>query len=273
MRLPIPTDHFQQVAQAFTYKAEAYDQFGLDHPNLARMRREVYSHVLRFAAPGSHILELNAGTGADAAFFASRGYIVRATDISPGMVAAIREKILRLGLQGRLAVEQCSFTDLSAITGGPFDYIFSNFGGLNCIPDLTWVTRQLPGLLKPGGRLTWVVMPPVCPWDLAQALRGDLRQALRRLQPGGTLANVAGVRFRVHYFTPGQVQRALGAQFRRLALEGLSVFAPPADRKHFAARYPRLYRRLVWVDECLATWPLFRGWGDFFIYTGEYRGE
>ncbi len=92
-------DHFQQVSAGFSLKAQIYDAFGEGHPNLERMRRKVYAHVLGFLRPGDHILELNAGTGADAAFFARQGYSVHATDLSPGMVAAIAAKAARPDLK------------------------------------------------------------------------------------------------------------------------------------------------------------------------------
>jgi SAM-dependent methyltransferase len=260
--------HFQRVAQAFSRKAGPYDAFAAGHPNLERMRRRVYRHVLRHLRPGDRILEINAGTGIDAAFFASLGYRVHATDIAPGMLAAANARRARPGM---LTVEARSFTDLEGTRGAPFDYIFSNFGGLNCIADLRPVAGEMHRILRPGGRLTWTIMPPVCPWDLAFLLRGELRLALRRLKPGGALAHVEGVRFPVHYYTPRQVLAALGPAFRCLDLEGLSIVAPPADRKGFALRHPRLYRWLARADEWLARLPLLRGWGDFFILTAEYR--
>jgi ubiquinone/menaquinone biosynthesis C-methylase UbiE len=264
-------EQFERVAQAFSFKANIYDGFGKGHPNLERMRNKVYSHVLQFVKSGGRILEINAGTGTDAAFFAGLGYTVHATDLSPGMIASIEAKIEQRGLQGRLSAQRCSFTDLSSVAGKPFDYLFSNFGGLNCIADLTLVTRQIPELLKPGGRLTWVVMPPICPWDLAQAVKGDFRTAFRRLRPGGVIANVEGVHFHVSYYTPAQVLRALGSQFHLLKLEGLSVFAPPADHKDFAIHSPELYSALIRLDNLLANLPLLRSCGDFFILSAEYR--
>jgi hypothetical protein len=75
---PVLTDHSERVALAFSRKADEYDAFGSDHVNLARMRRKVYDHVLRFLQPADRLLELNAGTGIDAAFFAGRGQIVHA---------------------------------------------------------------------------------------------------------------------------------------------------------------------------------------------------
>jgi hypothetical protein len=170
-----------------------------------------------------------------------------------------------------LTAQQCSFTDLSEVEGRPFDYFYSNFGGLNCIRDLSSVARQIPLALTPGGRLTWVIMPPVCPWELVQALKGDFHTAFRRLRPGGTIANVEGTRFQVHYFTPGQVTRWLGKSFQLLELEGLSLFTPPADHKNFALRHPGLYRLLAWLDDRLSEFPMLREWGDFFILTGEYH--
>ena len=266
-------DHFQQVSAGFSLKAQVYDAFGEGHPNLERMRAKVYAHALSLLRPGDRILELNAGTGADAAFFARQGYRVHATDLSSGMVAAIAAKAARPELDGRLTYQQISFTDLAAVAPGPYQYIYSNFGGLNCIPDLGMVAKQINSVLAPGGRVTWVIMPPIAPWELALAFKGQFRMAARRLRPGGVRAHVEGAFFQVHYFTPGQVMRALGGDFTRLALEGLSIFTPPADRKEFALRRPRLYRFLTGLDERMCRLPPFRGWGDFFILSAEYRPQ
>jgi SAM-dependent methyltransferase len=263
-------EHFEQVAVGFSHKAQIYDAFGRDHPNLARMRGKVYAHALRFLRPGERMLELNAGTGGDAAFFAGQGFSVHATDLAPGMIAAIAEKAAENGLGGRLTYQQVSFTRLEEVQGGPYDYIYSNFGGLNCIADLGEVTRRLPRLLGPGGRLTWVLMPPVYPWELALVFKGQPGLATRRLRRGGARAHVEGAFFQVNYFTPRTVMKSLGEGFRLLRLEGLSIFAPPADRKDFAFRHPRLYATLTRLDERICLTPPFNGMGDFFILTAEY---
>ncbi|MDD5370159.1 MAG: class I SAM-dependent methyltransferase, partial [Anaerolineaceae bacterium] len=210
--------------------------------------------------------------GADAVYFASRGYPVHAIDLSPGMTAAIAEKVERFGLQGLLTYQNCSFTELACLVeNAPYQYIYSNFGGLNCIGNLAEVSRQITQVLLPGGRLTWVIMPHFCPWEVAHLFKGESKTALRRFHPSGTIANVEGVSFKVFYYTPQQVMEALGADFHLLRLEGLSVFAPPADRKHFARRFPRLYRLLTRIDDVLTPLPPFNQWGDFFILTAEYR--
>jgi ubiquinone/menaquinone biosynthesis C-methylase UbiE len=265
--------HLAHVAEAFSRKASVYDAFGLDHPNLTRMRHHVRKHMLALLPQGANILELNAGTGGDALFFAERGYDVHAIDIAPDMVARIRDKALSSNLQDRLTCQECSFTDLNRVEGGPFAAVLSNLGGLNCIADTSQVARRLGPLLEPGALVTLVVMPPVCPWEMASLLRGNLRHALRRLSPGGVLANVEGVRFQTYYFTPGQVQRAFGRAYRRIRLEGLSVFTPTADNKAFAARHPRLYQLLARLDDRLSPLPPFNHWGDFFILSLRYSPE
>lgn len=263
-------NHLASVAKAFSHKARLYDEFGRDHINLNRMRQKVRDHVLSHLRPGDSILELNAGTGLDAVFFAQRSHAVLATDISSGMVAQMEEKVVRYGLSDKIRVQQCSFSDLGQIHSGPFDYVFSNMGGINCFPDLEKITSNLAGLLTPGGYVTWVVMPPICPWEIAMIFRGDLKTAVRRFSSKGTLANVEGVRFTTYYYSPKQVIQAFGAAFRPIQLQGLSVFTPPADRKEFPTKFPNLYRILVLMDESLSDHAPFNRWGDFYILTLRY---
>jgi SAM-dependent methyltransferase len=223
---------------------------------------------------------LNAGTGTDAVELARRGYTVHATDIAPGMLARAREKASHPEIAGRVTVQACSFTELDQIQGGPFDVIFSNLGGLNCLPDLTPVIRQIPQVLrspdpvsgKPGGLVTWVLMPPVCLWEMAEIFRGHLRLAFRRFSKNGTRAHLEGLYFTVYYFTPQQIVDWFGAGYDCLAIEGLSVITPTAESKNFAKRFPRLYHVLAWLDDRLSPRPPWQGWGDFFIVTFRYRG-
>jgi ubiquinone/menaquinone biosynthesis C-methylase UbiE len=262
-------DPARAVAEAFSRKATIYDAFGEAHPNLTRMREKVYGHIESLVPVGSYLLELNAGTGLDAAAMVGRGYHVHATDIAPGMLAQIQHKILRGNLVDRLTAQQCSFTNLDQISMGPFDAVYSNFGGLNCVDDLKQVTRHLSSLLKPGGVVVWVIMPPVCLWELAR-LPQDFRVATRRLKRHNVRSNVEGIEFLTTYFTPLEVRHAFGATFRCISVEGLSVVTPPADNKTFTARFPRLFRVLAALDDRIAKLPVLRQCGDFFVITMKY---
>lgn len=265
------TNSFPTIAEAFSRTAARYDAFAEDHPHLTRLRNKVYAHVSRHLPPGSRILELNAGTGIDAVALAQRGYYVHATDISPGMLARAREKVTQLDLEKQVSVQHCSFTKLDQVEGAPYDAIFSNLGGLNCIPDLSPVIEQLPRVLRPGGTVTWVLMPPVCLWELAEVLRGNLRLAFRRLSKNGTRSHLEGLYFNVYYFPPRRVRDWFGKGYTQLGLEGLSVLTPTAESKNLAKRLPRLYTALARLDDILSTRSPWWGWGDFYILSMRYK--
>jgi len=263
----IPTEI---IAEAFSRTAEKYDSFAEDHPHLTRMRDKVYSHVMKFIPGGAQILELNAGTGTDAVQLAKRGYVLHATDIAPGMLVRLRDKVNVLGLNDRVTMEPCSFLELANVHGAPFDAVFSDLGGLNCIPDLTPVIQQFPKILKPGGIVTWVLMSHICLWEIAEVFRGNFSLAFRRMSRGRVRANLEGLNFDVYYFSPRQVIRWFGEKFELQALEGLSVLTPTAESKNFAKWHPRLYRTLSSLDDKLSPrWP-WNCWGDFYMLTMRY---
>jgi ubiquinone/menaquinone biosynthesis C-methylase UbiE len=258
------------IAEAFSRTAEKYDSFNKDHPHLTRMRGKVYAHIARMLPSGSRILELNAGTGTDAVSLAQMGYFIHATDIAGGMLDRLREKVEQQDLDERVTSQACSFSDLAHIQNGPFDAVFSDLGGLNCIPALMPIIDSLPLVLRPGGLVIWVLMPPVCLWELMTLFTGQGRLALRRLSRNGTRAHLEGLYFPVYYFTPNQVIRWFGTSYRMLALEGLSVITPTAESKNLARRFPGLYRVLSWADDRLSPRPPWWGWGDFFILSMLY---
>ena len=102
----------------------------------ARNVTAVWQELDRCFRPGQHILELNCGTGVDAIHLAERGVEVLACDVAPahdpdGTPAnriAERSGASRLSRAWpRKIFDACS-------DEGPFDGVFSNFGGLNCVP-------------------------------------------------------------------------------------------------------------------------------------------
>jgi len=262
----------ETIAEAFSRTADKYDSFAEDHPHLTWMRNKVYSHVMRYVPQEARILELNAGTGTDAVQLAQRGYFIHATDIAPGMLSRLREKVNRLGLHDRVTMQARSFLSLETMQGASFDAVLTDLGGLNCVSDLTPVIRQIPKLLKPGGTVTWVLMPHICLWEIAEVFRGNFSLAFRRFSRGKVRANLEGLQFDVYYFSPGQVIQWFREEFELLALEGLSVFTPTAESKNFAKWHPRVYRALKWLDDKLSPhWPWY-SWGDFYILTMKYQG-
>src|SRR6478672_3073817 len=83
----------QAAARAFSRQAPIFDELYSDNIIVQYKRKRVRDHVLQFLQPGSTILELNAGTGDDAIFFAKQGHFVHATDISDVMQNMLKEKV------------------------------------------------------------------------------------------------------------------------------------------------------------------------------------
>jgi ubiquinone/menaquinone biosynthesis C-methylase UbiE len=261
---------FAVVADAFSRQSKNFDAYEEHNPILQWMRSVVHQHMLNFIHPGDRMLELNAGTGIDAVFFAERGVHVHATDIASGMIEQLREKTVRLSLQKYITIEERSFADLEGLALQPFDRIFSNFGGLNCAENPAVVIRQLHRLLRPGGTVTFVVMPPVCPWEIAFMLKGNFHLAFRRLRRNGTRANIEGIHFTSYYFTPAQLIKMFGNKFRLLSLCGLGSFVPPPYLEKFPARFPKLFQALTILERRFSHWFPFNRWADHFILTMHY---
>ena len=253
------------VAEAYDRNAGEYDAFIRDNPNLNRMRRKVYEHAVRHIPAGGRILDLACGTGTDAIWFAQHGFTVHGVDISGGMLERAAEKAAELGLRDKLSFEQRSYTELSGLSDR-FDCTFSNFGGLNCVPDLGLVAQSVRPLLRPEASVIWAVMPPFSLWESAQALRGQFRLASRRFS-GRSTVHKEGLEYPVYYYTPRQVQAAWGPDFRLEAVRGLSVLTPPATNKSFALKRAGAFELLSALDDRVAgRWP-FKYWGDFTIVT------
>jgi ubiquinone/menaquinone biosynthesis C-methylase UbiE len=262
--------NYDAINRAFSKQAEHYDADDVANPILTDWRKQVYTHVDKFLKPESYILELNAGTGIDAVRFVNKGHRVLATDISDGMIDAIMKKIKTHSLLGKLSCQKCSFELLEQVREKKFDFIFSNFGGLNCTDDLSKVTRHFSSLLKPGGYVTLVIMPPICLWEWLWIFKGHGGKAFRRLSKNGTLAHLEGELFQTFYHTVRDVKKSMGINFKSIALEGLGVVSPPPSKPGFVSNHPRLYNFLRKVDSRIRFLFPFNWWADHTIITLQF---
>ena len=263
-----------QAESAFSHQSAVFDfQFSPD-PIIQYKRQRVRKHFEKYCKPGSSILELNAGTGEDALYFARNGHNVHATDISTGMLEVLSGKINTTHLRDKITFENCSFTKLSHLENkGPYDHIFSNFGGLNCTNELGTVLNSFSSLLKQGGCVTLVVMPGFCLIETLLIFKGKIKTAFRRFAgKKSASAHIDGRYFRCWYYHPSFIKRKLKKQFDVLELEGLCSFVPPSYISGFAEKYPRVFRMLKNLEDRNAgLWP----WnivGDYYIITLQKKG-
>lgn len=259
----------QKAAEAFSAQSAVFDDIYSSNTIVSYKRERVRAHVLRYLKPNSSILELNAGTGEDATFFAGLGHKVHATDIAEGMQQKLRKKAAQHGLSNFISTEICSFTRLNELKNqGPYNQIFSNFAGLNCTGELDKVLDSLPDLLTDDGVATLVILPGFCLWESLLIFKGMFRTATRRwFNKNGVKAHVEGTYFTCWYYNPSYVMEQVKGSMEVLSIEGLCTIVPPSYIEHFDGRYPLAYSLLKKWEGKLRFSRFWRGIGDYYIIS------
>ncbi|MEA9490185.1 class I SAM-dependent methyltransferase [Xanthomonas campestris] len=260
-----------ETQRAFDSVAADYDGPRGNNALIQRMRTTLWDTVATELPVGSRLVDLGCGTGLDAGEFASRGYSVLATDWSPAMVARTRERAARQGLEERLTAAHVGIQQLERLEG-EFDGMYSNFGPLNCAPDLPAVAAGCARLLRPDGCLVFSVIGRICPWEVGHyALRGRFKRAAVRAAQGATAVGMNGHTIWTWYHLPREFYRAFSQHFVLDRYQALSLFLPPPYLVDFYERHPRLSARLGQLDDRMGGWPLLRDMGDHFLIVMRKR--
>ena len=264
---------FQNINIAFSKKAKTYDSYGMSNIIIKHSRDVIRNTVLENLTKNGKILELNGGTGSDAIYFVNKGYYVHLIDISKGMIQKSKSKITSPDIAKRFKIERKSFENLKNLPKNTFDYIFSNFGGLNCTPDVKKIIQQFPLVLKDQAFITLVIMPPICPWELLNIFWNP-RMALRRLPSlFGTpiQAKVSGTQVLTYYYSVKQIKKIFDSRYEIISLKSVSLFSPPSFLDYFPKRYPKLFKKLIQIDNRFSKYYPFNQFGDFFILTLQFN--
>ncbi|HVZ86956.1 MAG TPA: class I SAM-dependent methyltransferase [Polyangia bacterium] len=261
-------------ADAFDALAARYDTLfsPAANPLKALARARVHAALARHFLPGSALLELGCGTGEDTLALAARGHTLVSCDPAPQMLALAAAKLTAAGHAPAARFVRGSAGSLAGdwpALGARVDGVFSNFAPLNCELSLAPVRHLLEQALAPGGRFVGVVLPRVCPLEIALFLaRGQPRTAFRRFQPA-PVADVDGRTFPMRYYGAADFDRALGPGFRRVELRSLGLCFPPLSFGPRLARAPRLMQLLMAAEDRLAGLPGLRRLGDHLILAYE----
>jgi SAM-dependent methyltransferase len=252
---------------AFDSVAADYDRSNTENSILCAMRERVLAEVGRQVSRGGRILDLGCGPGADDESLARAGYRVTAIDWSPNMVEQARARIAAARLTDQVAIQHLGIHQLDRMPAEIFDAAYSNFGPLNCVPDLRSAASEIAARLRPGGALIASVIGRVCPWELAlYTARGDWGRARVRFAPDGVGVPLNGQTVWTRYYSPSEFAGPfLSAGLERVSLRALGLFAPPPYLTGFADRHHRLTRLLHRIDDVVGGWPGLRAWGDHFL--------
>ncbi len=254
----------------FDATAERYDVDEAGNRVLAHMRARVSRQLCDAFAAGGCFLELGSGTGTDAARLVSaRRCRVALLDVSPRLLDRATSKVRSArhdALLGAHCLPARSVGELTRTYGaGFFDGAYSNFGPLNCEPDLRGVAEGLAELVRPGGALVLSVINRWCPMEVGWfALHGQWRQAVRRWNgPVLAAAYPGGPKdVRTWYYSGGDIESAFAASFRVEYVEALPLLWPPPYLDFLVARYERLFRSLTSIEQSASRSPFLRQLGD-----------
>jgi SAM-dependent methyltransferase len=257
--------------RAFDSVAADYDGPRGNNELIQRMRLTLWDAVHSEVTTGARLLDLGCGTGIDALEFARRGFRVVASDWSPQMVERTRSRVAAAGLPSRVTAVHLGIQQLQELEG-EFDAIYSNFGPLNCAPDLGAVAAECARLLKPGGKLVFSVMGRICPWELGHyMLRGRFRRAGVRAARGATAVGMNRHTIWTYYYLPREFYRGFAEYFSLAGYRALSLFLPPPYLVDYYRRRRRWCERLGQLDDRLGGMPLLRDMGDHFLIVMRRR--
>lgn len=270
MTFRILQNKLQNTKEAFNTASKSYDEGESSNAILKWMRRIVHDIYLSNFKTGDKMLELNAGTGTDALFLASRGIKVFATDISDKMIELINEKVKIQKAENFVETKVCSFEEINQVRSDNFDGVISNFGGLNCINDFSKLSNDISQKLKSGGKFIAVVMNSFCPWEIFYyAMRFDFANVFRRTKGIGIDASLGNETVKTYYFTPGQFADFFNKQFKVKKIYTLGLFTPPPFLIGVYNRFKPIVNLLMKTDEALKSVFPFNRIGDHFIIVME----
>jgi len=254
------------VSKAFGKQSAIFDDIYDSNPIVSYMRNIIRNEVLDGLQKDDHILEINAGTGTDAVFFAKLGYQVTALEISEQMVEKAQEKIQKHQLENQISFIQMNYENVSEVEG-VFDYVYSNFGGLNCSPNLSEVVSQLLTKLKSGGKTTLTILPPFTLWEKLYLLKGNFKLANRRKSGSPSIAHLEGEYFKCWYYSPKVITDTLDGLIKDVSVTGICIFTPPSFIEFFPKKYPAIFKSLTKLDKLVSKLPIFNSIGDYYMIT------
>jgi SAM-dependent methyltransferase len=256
-----------QLSQAYwNTAAEKYNQVFAGTLVGSMWREAVWRDLDAAFQSGSHVLELNCGTGIDAIHLAHRGVSVLACDISSRMIEMARQNAVGTGVEELLNFRVLATEQLATLQDGTiFDGAFSNFSGLNCVQDLAAVRRSLACRLRPGSRVLLCMLGRFGVWQkLGHLAHGNWNQVFRSAQS----TDVDGV-FKVQYPSRKQIVALFSPDFKLHRWKGIGIAVPPAYMEHWAVRFPKLTQCLNRIDSLIGSLPVFRNLGGCILLEFE----
>ncbi len=259
------------MADNFGHIAQSYDSTFTNTRTGHYQRNRVWKYLSSDLPKGSSkILELNCGTGEDAVHLLSLGHTVTATDLSLKMVEVTRHKLKPFNNGNAQVLDLNNLNDLDV----RFEYVFSNFGGLNCLSpgQVQNFSKTLNSRLESNGRFTAVIMGRKCWWERFYfGLKKDKTSKNRRLSKSAVLANVEGVDVPTWYYSPKEFVQLMEPEFKLINKRSIGLFVPPSYLDKAFENKRILLKVLYFFEKLSCGAPFLANRADHFYLTFEKR--
>ncbi len=255
---------------SFDKAAVNYDE-AFTNSEIGKLQRNlVYKQLSKQLDSIETILEINCGTGKDAIWFAKQNYKITATDISPKMI--------------EIAKGKGTFDNLSFVTTGinsiatsfeykKFDLIFSNFGGLNCLPksELEKFFINSAALLSEKGKLVLVIMPKNTLWEQFYFLAKAKFSSVFRRKKECLLVDVDGEKIPTYYYNPKDIVNLAKHDFELVDQKPIGFFVPPSYLEPYFKNKKGVLGVLNSFENQIKNWAFLSKYADHYIITLQRR--
>lgn len=247
----------------FDQAARYYDQtFTFTCVGIAQ-REQVWQYLSQLPIKTENqILEINCGTGEDAARWSKAGYRITATDLSPGMIAVSSTN------HPEIDFRVLNMLDIDTL-GESYDILFSNFGGVNCLSpeSLRSLFRKAAAGETIRERMILVVMGKKCLWDRSyQLFKGPFRSIFRRNTKHPVTVHVNGTDVRTWYYSPREIRQMAAPYFEVETIQPVGLFVPPSYLAPFFEKRPRFFSFLKRADQFL-SFRFMANYADHFFIS------
>jgi SAM-dependent methyltransferase len=232
-------------------------------------RQRVWSFIKnRFTNKTHTILEINCGTGEDAIWLANNGHRVIATDVSNVMITVcLGKKIINEARNVQFL--NASYLDVhNKFPNQKFDFIFSNFGGLNCAnkSDLSALSKSFSTMLCLNGKLLFVIMGRKCWIERTYfLLKGKIAEAKRRKSPNGVRTKIGDSIFFTYYYSPNEIKKIFADDFIVSFRKPIGITIPPSYLEKYFSNKKLLLSVLNKCESLFGCFPFLSNYADHYL--------
>jgi hypothetical protein len=259
--------------QAFDNYAVTYDE-DFTHSSIGNIQRnQVYKNLDMYVNFNQcNILEINCGTGEDAVWMATKNAKVLATDISQGMINVATSKAISRNLP--INFMKLDIKQLSLLHQNKYDFILSNFGGLNCLSadELEKLEGDCSILQNKNSRLALVIMSEKCCWErLYYSFKKDKLNLNRRKTKNGFDTMIDNIRFKTYYYSPSKVKEIFKKNYALVTLKPIGLFVPPSYLGNYFKDKKWLLNIFDLFDSFFSRFSVFANYADHYLIILEKK--